>query len=231
MSLSGISQDQLLHPLSPHKSRNWGNALGWPIGKATSFSRRRYSAINAIMINEARQCPLGLETWSWSMPPPSRADTKSRVGARTGSVWWSSSPYPNLPVYVICSIDGEGYSHALHWNFLLPISHNLEQDEGKIAVEGTSSNEPTPVPHEEDACQPTVQPELTRRHVSLATKTMWTSWPRANQVNHPGLYGWRAPHSQWCTCSTKVKLKEMKNQLPLRYWNLQHGKMMPFPVP
>ena len=39
--------------------------------------------------------------------------------------------YPNLPVYVVCQIDGEGCSHTLHQHFLLSISHNLEQDEGE----------------------------------------------------------------------------------------------------
>ena len=47
-------------------------------------------------------------------------------------------------------IDREGLSNTLHWNFLLSISHNLEQDEGENAVEGAGSNEPTSVPHEED---------------------------------------------------------------------------------
>ena len=61
---------------------------------------------------------------------------------------WQS--YPNLPVYLVHPIDGEGYSHTLHQNFLLPISHNLEQDECQNAVEGESSNEPTPVPDAED---------------------------------------------------------------------------------
>ena len=59
-------------------------------------------------------------------------------------------PYPNLLVYVECPIDGEECSHALHQNFLLPISHNLGQDECGNAVEGDGSNEPTPAPHEED---------------------------------------------------------------------------------
>ena len=42
--------------------------------------------------------------------------------------------YPDLPVCGVCPIDGEGHSHTLHWNFLLPISHNLEQDECENAV-------------------------------------------------------------------------------------------------
>ena len=82
---------------------------------------------------------------SWSMSLTSRADTKPRAGERTGSMC-----YPHLPVYVACPIDGEGYSHSLHQNFLFPISHNLEQDECDISVEGDGSNKPTPVPHAED---------------------------------------------------------------------------------
>ena len=38
-------------------------------------------------------------------------------------------PYPNLPGYVVCPRDGEGHSQALHRNYLLPISSNMEQDE------------------------------------------------------------------------------------------------------
>ena len=36
-------------------------------------------------------------------------------------------PYPNLPVYVVCPMDGEGCSQTLHRNYLFPISPNLEQ--------------------------------------------------------------------------------------------------------
>ena len=60
-------------------------------------------------------------------------------------------PYPNPPVYVVHPIDGVGCIPTLHQNFLLPISHNLRQEECGNAVEGDGSNEPTPVPHEEDA--------------------------------------------------------------------------------
>ena len=60
-------------------------------------------------------------------------------------------PYPNLPVYVVHPIDREGHSCTLHRNYLLPISNNLEKEEGKNTVGGGGSNEPTPVPHVEDA--------------------------------------------------------------------------------
>ena len=59
-------------------------------------------------------------------------------------------PYPKLPVYVLCPIDGEGYSNTLHQNFLLPISHNLKQDECENSVKGDGSNKPTALPHVED---------------------------------------------------------------------------------
>ena len=36
-------------------------------------------------------------------------------------------PYPNVPVYVVHTRDGEGCSWILHRNYLLPISPNLEQ--------------------------------------------------------------------------------------------------------
>ena len=106
-------------PLPPSTCRNWGNELSGPIGKPTSFSRRRHGTISIIMINGARQYPWGLETWSWSVSLPSRANTKSRVAGRKWEYVVEQQPYPNLPVYVVCPIDGEGCSHTLHWNFLL----------------------------------------------------------------------------------------------------------------
>ena len=44
-------------------------------------------------------------------------------------------PYPNLPVYMVHPIDWEWHNHTLHQNFLLPISHNLGQDECGNSVE------------------------------------------------------------------------------------------------
>ena len=59
-------------------------------------------------------------------------------------------PYPNLLVCVH-PIDG-GCSHTLHRNYLLAISNNLEQKEGENPMVGDGpSDEPTPVPHENDA--------------------------------------------------------------------------------
>ena len=73
---------------------------------------------------------------------------QSRWENREHVVQWK--PYPNLPVYGLHPRGREGCSHTLHQNFLLPISLNVEQDEITNAVEGTVSNEPTSVPHEED---------------------------------------------------------------------------------
>ena len=56
-------------------------------------------------------------------------------------------PYPNFPVYVVCPMDGEGCSQTLHWNYLLPISNNLEQVEDENSVLGVEPiDKPTPMP-------------------------------------------------------------------------------------
>ena len=44
--------------------------------------------------------------------------------------------YPNLPVYVVCPIDGEGHSYTLHRYYLLPINSNLEQGECENSMGG-----------------------------------------------------------------------------------------------
>ena len=69
-----------------------------------------------------------------------RHKTYNRWENREYVVEWQ--PHPNLPVYGVHPIDGEGCSHTLHQSILLSISHNLGQ-EGENAVEGGSSNEPT----------------------------------------------------------------------------------------
>ena len=56
-------------------------------------------------------------------------------------------PYPNIPVYVVHTRDGEGCSQTLHRNYLLPISSNMGQgkaDESEERVENNTS--PTPAP-------------------------------------------------------------------------------------
>ena len=56
-------------------------------------------------------------------------------------------PSPNVPVYLVCPRDGEGYSWTLHRNYLLPINTNMEQgkrDKPPARVGNTTS--PTLVP-------------------------------------------------------------------------------------
>ena len=56
-------------------------------------------------------------------------------------------PYPNVPVYVLCSRDGEGCSQTLHRNYVLPISSNTEQNEKDVPMAGvqhTSTSAPVP---------------------------------------------------------------------------------------
>ena len=50
-------------------------------------------------------------------------------------------PYPNLPMYVVCPMDGEGHGQTLHSNYLLPINNNEHYVQGVEPID-----EPTPVP-------------------------------------------------------------------------------------
>ena len=57
-------------------------------------------------------------------------------------------PYSNVLVYVVHPRDGEGHSHTLHRNYLLPISPKLEQvkDDAPVAgVEHTRTSASTPL--------------------------------------------------------------------------------------
>ena len=73
--------------------------------------------------------------------------------------WWENreyvvekQPYPNVPVYVECPRDEEGYSLTQHRNYLLPIRPNLEQSEMDKPVAGVGNDtSPTPVPPVSDA--------------------------------------------------------------------------------
>ena len=61
-------------------------------------------------------------------------------------------PYPNVPVYVVHPRDGEGTSHTLHRNYLLPISPNLQQSKIDKPVAGVGNDYSlTPVPPVSDA--------------------------------------------------------------------------------
>ena len=60
--------------------------IRWAIRRPNYSNRRRCGATNRIMTNAVRQWPWGWETWSWSMSPHSRADTKSRTGGKTGNM-------------------------------------------------------------------------------------------------------------------------------------------------
>ena len=56
-------------------------------------------------------------------------------------------PYPDVPVYVVCSRDEEGHCHTLHRNYLLPINPNIEQSKRNrpmAGVRNTTSLTPAP---------------------------------------------------------------------------------------
>ena len=68
--------------------------------------------------------------------------------------WWENreyvvkrQPYPNVPVYVVFSRDGDGCCQTLYRNYLLSISPNIEQNEKDAlmaGVEHTSTSAPAP---------------------------------------------------------------------------------------
>ena len=85
--------------------------------------------------------------------------------------WW---PNPSVPVYVVCSKDGEGHSQTLHRNYLLPISPNLEQakdDAPVVGVEQTRTSAPVPSVDSEPS-----ESELSGMAMSGTTsEVVWTS--------------------------------------------------------
>ena len=147
------------------------------------------------------------------MTPSSRANTKSKQVGEQG-VCDGAAALSKPTVYVVHPIDGEGCSHTLHQNFLLPISHYLEQDEGKNTVEGVGSNEPTLASQEEEA--------LPANH---PTKTQLENTPHS--LVNPELTGLTSPDSvdeglqvsNDASASLWQSSRKMRNQLPLRYQN------------
>ena len=137
-------------------------------------------------------------------------------------------PYLNLPVYLVCPIDGKGHCCTLHMNYLLPINSNLEQGKCENSVGGDgNSNTPTPMP-----CENGMLP------VDGPTKGQLESMPNSSSKQHelynPGLTsidstdeGLKADND------TPVPLiqssRMMRNQPPWRYWNftLQQNYILP----
>ena len=142
-------------------------------------------------------------------------------------------PYPNLPVYVVCPIDEERHSQALHWNYVLPISNNLEQVECENPVEEVKpSDEPTPVP---------------QAYNMLPANWPTASWPESisnsapdeHELANPELTGLTSPDptNDWLKSEDTMSVllwwssRKTRNQLPLRYWNFVVLQMTPLLVP
>ena len=71
--------------------------------------------------------------------------------------------------------------------FLLPISHNLEQEECENAMEGDSSEEPTSVPHAEDV--------LLANQTESQPGGITSSPSKQHKLIGPGLAGSTSPDS------------------------------------
>ena len=87
--------------------------------------------------------------------------------------------YPDLPVYVVCPWDGEGFSWTLHRNYLLPIGSNMGQDETD-EPEGRVENDTTltPVPSVGSSTQSSPDQPAPVRHGIQTTRGQlpWRYW-------------------------------------------------------
>ena len=106
--------------------------------------------------------------------------------------------YPNIPVYVVCPRDWEGYSQTLYRNYLLPISPNLEQAGHNTPVAGVEQMRTSTL-------VPSVDSEPTDSQLSgIATSDMKGNMSQGSQdIPAPLRCG---------TCATW-------NQLPWQYHN------------
>ena len=101
-----------------------------------------------------------------------------------------------MPVYVVCPRDGEGHSQTLHWNYLLPISSNLEQGEKDEPIVGVGDNtSPPPVPSVNSAA-------AEARLSGMVTSTLADNTPQGNPDQPAPL-----------RCGTQTT----RNRLPWRY--------------
>ena len=151
MSLTGLTLRSITVPTSTKFVQKLRKCIRWAHRKADLFQQKQawHHKFNYDKWSKAMSLRTGDMVLVCVTTFKGQHRIQSRWKNREYVVEWQ--PYPDLPMYVVCLIDGEGCSHTLHQNFLLPISHNLEQDEGEDAVEGAGSNEHTPVSHEEDA--------------------------------------------------------------------------------
>ena len=160
----GITQKLITIPTSSKYIQKFRNCTRWAHRKANLFQQKKvwYDKQNYERCSKAVSLRMGDMVLVCITAFKDRHKIQIRWEKREYVVEWQQ--YPNLPVYVVHPIDGEGHSHTLHRNYLLPISNNLEQDKCENSVEGGGpSDEPTPIPHENDAllvdCPTESQPE------------------------------------------------------------------------
>ena len=150
-----------------------------------------------------------------------RHKIQSRLENREYVVEWQH--YPNVPVYVVCPIDGERHSHTLHWKYLLSISINLKKEECENSVVGVGpSNKPTPVPHVEDAL-------LVNHSTESEPEDIPNSPSKQQKLVDPGVAGLTSPDpmdeglqvDDDISVPLRQSLRTMRNQPPWRYWNFE----------
>ena len=141
----GLAPHSIMMPTHQNLCRRCGNTGNGLIKRQKHSKPRKHNA--RIMIQEARQQPWRLGTWSLVCVTAFKGHHKIHDQWKNREYVVERWPFPNVPVYVACPRDGEGCSWTLHRNYLLPISSNIDQDEKDAPVaEVENTNTSTPVP-------------------------------------------------------------------------------------
>ena len=116
----------LTMPISTKYVQKLRDCIRWTHRKAYLFQQKEVQCHKQNYDKHSKAVPL----WMGDMVLvhvtafKGRNKIQSRWENREYVVEWQL--YPNLPVYVVHPIDGEGHSHTIHRNYLLPISNILE---------------------------------------------------------------------------------------------------------
>ena len=130
---------------------------------------------------------------------------------------------PKSTSICVCPIDGEGNSHTLHRNYLLPISNNLVQGECANSVEGDGlSDRPALIQHRSDAspadCLTWTQLKSRLNLLSEQSELFIPETTRSTGTD-------TIDKGLWGVSGAPILLKQssssMKNQLLMRYYNFE----------
>ena len=190
----GLTPNFIAAPTSTRYIQKLGGHVGWAHKKADLFQQKEAWSHkqNFDRCSKAVALRAGDMVLVHITAFKSQHKIQNRWKNRKYVVEWQ--PYPNLPVYVIHPMDGEGCSQTMHKNYLLPINNNLEQAENENPVEGVEPiGEPTPVPQAPN--------ELPADGLTISwPESLHSLPPKQHKLVNPRLTGSAAPD-----CSQQMK--------------------------